>query len=150
MRARTSHQPRFMALALRVIAVVALAATGFFVQDRLTATTAQAACDGVGAPVTDTWFRPIGGGAFVAYGREEARETCDNNGQYLGKVFDIREDGSCVRSQFVDGSFSGVQGISCDAAGANYLFNDQTGNSSASYRLWINDYFPGFLSITGY
>jgi hypothetical protein len=134
----------------RVVVVMVLATAAWIVHNQAAPGSAQAACNGVGYPYTaiwTTWADP----PAVAYGREESRESCNGNQQYLGKVFDIRTDGSCVYAQFKDGSYTGVQGYSCNSAGYSYTFNDQNGDSYAGYRLYTTYYVPpGYQGTFGH
>jgi hypothetical protein len=131
---------------LRVQAAILLGLTACVVQDQAAPHSAHASCLGVGSPVTDYWLTT----SANIYARESSRESCNGNRQYLGKVFDTLTDGSCAYAQYHDGSYTGVQGRSCDSAGYSYTFNDQTGNTSAGYRVYVSYFTPSYLSTAGY
>jgi hypothetical protein len=99
---------------------------------------AQAACyeTNYGAPVEVY----IGG---VKRGVEEKRspETCNRNKVYYGKIRDTYTDGSCVSVRYYDPGYVGTQGTSCDSAGYNYTFWDQTNDDVSTFR--------GQLTATG-
>lgn len=74
---------------------------------------------------------------ITAWGKETTpnQNTCDGDGIYKGKVFDILTDGSCVWVQFREGSTVYTQATSCNASGINYTFWDQNGNSFSDIRI---------------
>lgn len=94
---------------------------------------AQAACFETGYHSNVSIY--IGG---VRRGVESTRspETCNRNGVYYGKIADTYTDGSCLSIQFFDPEtvYVGTQGTSCDSAGYNFTFWDQTGDVEAYFR----------------
>lgn len=130
----------------RVVAVLVLSLSAWVVQDQAAARSAHAVCLQAGWPAQEYWMTKSG--AFYAV--EDARESCNSNKQYVGWVADIMTDGSCVYAQYHDGSYTGVQGQSCDSAGFRYRFNDQTGDTSAVYRVYVDYYTPAYRSNVGY
>ena len=135
-------------LALRILVAVTLAVTGLAVYETVVPTSSAASCLARGVQGYEFWRLPNG----VIYGYEEPRESCDGNGVYHGKVYDnfLTSDGSCVYAQYRDGSYEGVQGYSCNSSGMNYSFYDQTGDTSAQFRLYVTYFRPGYGGIAGY
>lgn len=126
-------------LLVRMVVVSLLAVVGWFVPAQFAPAVAHAWCWGDFASTSN-----------VGFAAEDARESCNDNGVYYGRIRDIREDGSCVYVRFRDGSYSGIQGVSCDSAGYNYAFWDQTGNTSAIAGLFNDHVSPRYLDIYGY
>ena len=142
--ARRRRSPRWRPIT-RVVTALALGLAMWTAHAQVAPGSALAVCDGQGDPATDVWF--FQGDAYAV---EESRESCNGNGVYLGKVFDVLTDQSCVFAQYNDGSFTGVQGVSCDEDGFNYSFWDQTGNTSTNYRVYVGYFTPPYLLNFGY
>ena len=64
--------------------------------------------------------------------------TCDGDGIYNGKVFDLYTDQSCVWVQFKEGTTVYTQATSCNSSGISYTFYDQNNNNWSLIRICRN------------
>jgi hypothetical protein len=91
------------------------------------ATPANAACYGTAQAVTMYY-----GGNLIGQEAAQYASTCDYDTEYRGHVFDMYTDGSCVSVYFWNPS-KVREARSCDDAGTQYIFNDNTGDT---YAYW--------------
>lgn len=128
-------------IAVRLVALVALAVTSFAIAEGPSAPRVSATCDGS----TPIW-------SDFGFGIERARyaSTCDGDGWYGGFVADTLTDGSCVWVVYRDAGWDSQQGRSCDSGGANYSFTDRSGDSFALWTACRNQGCGLFGPTRGY
>ncbi|MFG3604215.1 hypothetical protein [Micromonospora chersina] len=107
-----------------------------------TAAPAEAYCSGKGYPFTGYVYL---GSSDVRIGKEVPNSgTCDGLSDYYAKVYDIYTDGSCVYVDYLE--TSGVEGKSCDSAGASFNYSDPQRNSLGYERIYTNSYRHDWLN----
>jgi len=128
-------------IALRLVALAALAAASFAVAEGTGAHRVDATCN---------WGSPVW--SDFGFGIERARyaSTCDGDGWYAGFVADTLTDGSCVWVVYRDAGWDSQQGRSCNSGGASYSFTDRNGDSYAQWTACRNQGCGLFGPTRGY
>lgn len=106
---------------------------------------AQAYCSGETYPFTGYVYQYNDYPNGTRIGKEVPNSgTCDGLSDYYAKVYDIYTDGSCVYVNYLE--TSGVEGKSCDSAGASFHYFDPQRDSLGYHRIYTNSWTKDWLN----